>query len=367
MTLVPARLRGVGRYPLAGTLGLALRHLPSGLVPPAARDRVLRVAGRIPAALTRAAYLECRLRRGPDPVDLIFRVERDGAEILAGRHPGVDPARLLACGAAWRGVADFCRAWLEGAAPEWALVRHLWLELDLDAPSAGDAPVPPPSVFVAFDDGPTVGMDTEAVLRLMERVLEPLAPGAVAGDTRARLAGVLDRRPAGAAVPYAGVMLSRPRQAVRLYLNRVAGEAVPTLLNEVGWPEDQRREAAGAVAAMAAAGAPPVGMLHLDVLEGALLPRLGVEYTLERREQLRGRVAERGFLDALVARGLCEPGRRDALLAWPGYDLLTLRHELWPSLLARRVNCIKMVHEPDREPQVKAYLLTFHQPHLGRR
>jgi hypothetical protein len=366
VTVEAARPPGVGRYPLAGTLGLAARHLPDGLIPPAARQRVLWVAGRIPAALTRAAYLECRLREGPDPVDLIFRVEREGAEILAGRHPGVDPARLLACGPAWRAVADFCRAWLDGTGPEWSLVRHLWLELDLDAPPLPGAPVPPPSVFVALDDDATAAMDTDALLALFQTVLEPLAPGAMDGDTRTRIGELLDRRPAGAAVPYAGVMLARPRQAVRVYLSRVESAAVPRLLNEAGWPEDQGREAAEAVAAMAAAGAPEVGMLHLDVLEGALLPRLGVEYTLDRRTQIRGRVAEEAFLDALAARGLCEPERRDALLAWPGYELLTLRHELWPSRLARRVNCIKMVHEPDREPQMKAYLLTFHQPHFAR-
>ena len=359
--------RGVGRYPLAGTLGIATRHVPPVLVAGPARERVLRVAGRIPAALTRAAYLECRLLPGPEPVDLIFRVERAGAEILAGRHPGVDPSRLLACGPAWRAVADFCRAWLDGDGPEWALVRHLWLELDLDDPGLpGAPPLPQPSVFVAFDDDATAALGTDAVLDLVARVVRPLAPSAMDADTRARLRGVLERRPPGAAVPYAGVMLSRPRQAVRVYLSRVPGAAVPGLLNEVGWPEDQGRMAAEVVAVMRDAGAPEVGMLHLDVLEDALLPRLGVEYTLERRAQIRGRVAERAFLDALAERGLCEPARRDALLAWPGYELLTLRHELWPSLLARRVNCIKLVHEPDREPQMKAYLLAFHQPHLTR-
>jgi hypothetical protein len=367
VTQAAARPRGVGRYPLAGTLGLATRHAAPVLVGEEARARLLWVAGRIPAALTRAAYLECRLREGPEPVDLIFRVERAGAEILAGRHPGVDPARLLACGPAWRAVADFCRAWLDGEGPEWALVRHLWLELDLDDPGiAGAPPLPPPSVFVALDDDATVSMTTDEVLSLVARVVQPLAPGAMDDDTRARLRGVLERRPAGAAVPYAGVMLSRPRQAVRVYLSRVAGADVPGLLNEVGWPEDQGRMAAEVVAEMAAAGAPEVGMLHLDVLEGALLPRLGVEYTLERRAQIRGRVAEQAFLEALAERGLCDAQRRDALLSWPGYELLTLRHELWPSLLARRVNCIKLVHEPDREPQMKAYLLAFHQPHLPR-
>lgn len=362
-----ARPRGVGRYPLAGTLGLATRHVPPVLVPPAARDRVLRVAGRIPAALTRAAYLECRLREGPEPVDLIFRVERAGAEILAGCHPGVDPAHLLDGGPAWRAVARFCRAWLDGGDPAWALVRHLWLELDLDDPGFPGGPsLPQPSVFFALDDDATAGMGTDAVLDVLQRVMEPLAPHAMDARTRARLGEVLERRPAGAAVPYAGVMLSRPRQAVRVYLSRVPGAAVPGLLNEAGWPEDQGRMAAEVVGTMRDAGAPEVGMLHLDVLEGALLPRLGVEYTLDRHAQIRGRIAEQAFLDALAERGLCEPARRDALAAWPGYELRTLRHELWPSLLARRVNCIKLVHEPDRVPQMKAYLLAFHQPHVPR-
>lgn len=362
-----ARPRGVGRYPLAGTLGLSTRHAPDVLVPPAWRERVMWVAGRVPAALTRAAYLECRLREGPDPVDLIFRVERAGAEILAGRHPGVDPGRLLACGPAWRAVADFCRAWLDGEGPAWACVQHLWLELDLDAPAVpGGPPLPPPSVFVALDEDVTGGLDTEALISLVARVVEPLAPAAMDADTRARIRGVLDRRPPGASVPYAGVMLSRPRQAVRVYLSRVECGAVPGLLHDVGWPEDEERTAAEAVRTMSAAGAPGIGMLHLDVLEGALLPRLGVEYTLERHAQIRGRVAEQPFLEALAGMGLVDPERRDALLSWPGYEVLTLRHELWPSLLARRVNCIKLVHEPDRVPQMKAYLLTFHQPHLRR-
>jgi hypothetical protein len=361
----PARPRGVGRYPLAGTLGLTSRHAPETLVSAEARERVLWAAGRIPAALTRAAYLECRLRRGPEPVDLIFRVEREGAEILAGRHPGVDPGRMLACGPAWRAVAAFCRAWLDGDDPAWKLVRHLWLELDLDAPVIpGGPPLPSPSVFVALNDAATADMDTEQLLDLVGKVVRPLAPDAMDADTVARLRGVLQRRPRGAAVPYAGVMLSRARQAVRVYLSRVPGALVPGLLNEVGWPEDQGRMAAEVVETMRDAGAPEIGMLHLDVLEGALLPRLGVEYTLDRHAQIRGRVAEQRFLDTLAEWGLCEPERHEALRAWPGYEVVTLRHELWPSLLARRVNCIKLVHEPDREPQMKAYLLTFHQPHL---
>lgn len=365
MTAAAARARGAGRFPLAGTLGLAARHAGPELVPDDARQRVIRVAGRIPAALTRAAYLECRLRDGPDPVDLIFRVEKPGAEILAGRNPAIGAGQLGGGGAAWDAVRALCGAWLDGGDPAWARVRHLWLELDLDAPSGpGAPPVPPPSVFLAFEDDATAAMDADALLALLDVVLAPLVPGGMDAESRARLRGVLLRRPPGAAMPYAGIMLSRPRPAVRVYLSRVPGAAVPALLDQVGWPEEETRDAARVLGELHAGVSPELGMLHLDVLEGALLPRLGLEYTLERGPQVKGRVAERRFVDRLVECGLCRPERRDALLAWPGYEVHTLRHELWPSWLIRRVNCIKLVHEPDREAQAKAYLLAFHQPYL---
>jgi hypothetical protein len=368
VTEAAARPRGAGRYPLAGTLGLATRHAAPVLLPGPARERVIWVAGRIPAPLTRAAYLECRLRDGPDPVDLIFRVEREGAEILAGRNPAIGPGHLRGCGPAWRQVAALCGAWLDAPHPAWSLVRHLWLELDLDAPAApGAPPVPSPSVFLALEDDATVGMDAATLLEVLCTLLEPLAPGGVDPDSRRRVLSVLERRPPGAAVPYVGVMLSRARQAVRVYLSRVQARAVPGLLDRVGWPEDQARHAAGVLAQVAAGETPPLGMLHLDVLEGALLPRLGLEYTFERKAQVRGQIVERAFLDRLVECGLCRPERRDALLAWPGYEVRTLRHELWPSWLIRRVNCVKLVHEPDREAQAKAYLLAFHQPYLRAR
>lgn len=359
------RPRGAGRFPLAGTLGPAARHAAPALVSHAARERVIWVAGRIPAALTRAAYLECRLRGDPGPVDLIFRVERTGAEILAGRNPAIGPGHLRGGGPAWDAVSALCAAWLDGRHTAWSLVRHLWVELDLDAPAApGAPPVPAPSVFLALDDDATAAMDADALLGVIQAVLAPLQPGGMDAASRARIHGVLRRRPPGAAVPYAGIMLSRARQAVRVYLSRVPGAAVPALLDQVGWPEEETRDTARVLGAVENGTAPPLGMLHLDVLEGALLPRLGLEYTLQRRAQVRGEIVERAFVDRLVECGLCAPERRDALLAWPGYEVRTLRHELWRSWFIRRVNCIKLVHEPGRLAEAKAYLLAFHQPYL---
>ena len=359
------RPEGVARYSLAGTLAPAARHAAASLLPPAERERLLRVAGLLPAVLTRAAYLECRLGAVGGPVDLIFRVEQAGAEILAGRNPRVDPAPLLGHGPAWAAVGALCRAWVEGAAPHWRAVQHLWLELDLDD-APGDGRLPAPSVFVALDERVTVGGTAGAAGELLEAVLAPLRPGGMDPATRTRLQEVLSRRPPAAAVPYVGVMLSRSRAPIRLYLSRICAEGIPATLHDVGWAEGAVAEMEETVEAIRTPDGPRIGMLHVDLLDGALLPRLGLEFTFRRRPQLRGRMVEGPFLDRLVERGLAAPERRAALDAWPGGERRTLRHELWPSWLLRRVNCVKLVLDAEAEPQAKAYLLAFHQPALRR-
>ena len=103
-------------------------------------------------------------------------------------------------------------------------------------------------------------------------------------------------------------------------------------------------------------------MAHLDFAGGSTLPCVGVELTLGRREQLRGTIAEAAFLDRLVGLDLCTAEKRRALDAWPGHTVGVLPHELWRSVLARRVNCVKLVHVPGEAPRVKGYLLARWSP-----
>jgi hypothetical protein len=106
-------------------------------------------------------------------------------------------------------------------------------------------------------------------------------------------------------------------------------------------------------------------LLHLDVA-GDVGHRVGIEYVFSRSEQLRGHVAETGFLDHLEALGLCSPAKRSGLSAWAGYSTERLPHELWQSLLVRRLNHVKLVLSPDAPPQAKAYLSFHHVPRTRR-
>jgi hypothetical protein len=346
-------------YTVAQTMDVVAGHVPGALVDADAWRVARAVAARLPAACARGFYLECRLSAASPSVDWIVRVDETGRDALAGRGPGPHLPPDLRADPVWQRVARFCAEWSDDPRLR-RTVTHLWLEFDLD----GDAPpVPRPSVFAAFDQQTVAGLADDEWAVLLDQVLRHLGPEVIAPATRRALHTAVARRPPGAQIPYVGSMLARPVQPVRLYLAWVPAPRLPGALHEMGWPG-----APGELSALLErmdgpipGAAPDTGMAHLDV-DGEVLPRVGVEFTFRRVEQLRGTLVEAPFLEHLVSLGLCADGKRKGLLAWPGHEIVTLPHELWPSVVARRVNCVKLLHDPGQAPQAKGYLLTRWAP-----
>lgn len=344
-------------YSVAGTLAEHAPHAAPGLVTPAAWRALRETCALFPAALTRAVYLECRLREGAGQVDLVLKVEEPGRAILAGENPAVRLPDALRAEPGWQRVAELCARWGREGSLLRRAVSHLWLEVDLPP---GDAPrgVPRPSLFAALRPETAGARSAEPWAALLAEVAAALLPAGLDGATRSSVLEALGRRPRGVEVPYLGVMLPRPEAAVRIYLRGLAGDALPRYLRSVGWPG--RPGELAAAHDLAGPDRPAAGMIHVDVA-GEVLPRMGIEHTLARPPQLRGVLEEQAFLRRLVSRGACTEAKHAGLLAWPGYRCGTLPHELWQSVLARRVNCVKTVCGP-AGPEAKGYLLAYHVP-----
>lgn len=364
---------GMPAWTLAGTLAHVVPHLDAALVPPPALARVEAVARRLPAALASWLYLEARLGEAPAPdapVDLIVMLDARGGDLLAGRNPALalDPALLAH--PAWRAAQGFARAWRDAASPLHVGVDDAWLEFDLAAAgrdAAGDA-LPAPSLFVDFAPAAYGDPDRAARVRLLEAAVDGTGamPAPAARDAIARAVHAL---PDDAAAVYLGLMLARAGAPARLCVSGLAGDALARWLDAIGWGGD-----AGAVAALVhevgalddGAHARPA-IVHVDVGDAGVLPRLGLEYPFARRPQLEGRIAESGLLAWLAGRGLLHAAKARALAAWPGYETRTLAHELWPSILARRVNHVKLVVDDAGRWEAKGYLCAFHEPRRPRR
>jgi hypothetical protein len=297
-------------------------------------ERLHRLARALPGECP--GVLEARLASGVSPVDLSL--------CLRTAHE----ARNLT----W--LPDSTReflsrwSWPEG---DLAPVRSVWLELDLDRTQPGGTPAP-------------------VVCAKLPRVLDPrwltgtLLPALqgrpLRNGQRDLILVCLDALPPSATLLYVFNLQARGSDAIRL---EIFG------LEPAGIPGYFRRLAPGVVHAVEPVVPLFEGVerLHLsfDVTE-EILPRVGLEGSFPRQPRREPRWAV--FFERLVERGLCSPAKRDAALAWPGYDTFWTAPERWPitemgprGICIRTLSHLKVVCAPDREPEAKAYL-TFGPP-----
>lgn len=341
---------------LASSLEKVDRELPVALVPAAARARLYGTATHFPAPLARWIYLECRLDADAGRTDLIVGLERAGRAILAGEDPAT-PLRATA-DPFWRRLRDLCRAERARRASN---ITFLWLEFDLDS----GAPARPPTPGVFLDLADAVCAHPARAARVMDAALRVLGHPA-RHPLRLVRDRCLERLPRAATVPTFGLFPARDPDGLRICFAGVPLDTLPDHLADIGWPASTRR-LRRTLAALDPTGSPPhARLIHLD-LGPELHSGLGIEFAFDRTAQLRGRIPERAFLDRLVRLGLCSAAKRDALLAWPGATVTTFDHELWPSILIRRLHHIKLVIHPGGRLEAKAYLCFYHRPRLPAR
>ncbi len=294
--------------------------------------RLRRLATALPGQCQ--GTLEVRLASGAAPVDLSLRLRTaDDARVTTARLPSSP-------------IGTFLLRWTEAGEP-FAPVRSIWLEFDLDRMPAEE--VPAPVVCAKLPKGADPGWLTGTFLPALQD--RPLST-----DQRARILSCLDALPPSASLLYVFSLRARGSDAVRLeifgmepaeilnYLERMAPEMVSTVETVAPFFAGAER-------------------LHLsfDVTD-AILPRIGIEGSFPRQPSREPRW--KPFFEHLVQRGLCSPAKRDAALAWPGYDTFWTAPERWPvaeigprGVCLRTLSHVKIVCRPDRGPEAKAYLV----------
>jgi len=348
-------------WTMAVTLDRLTPHLPPALVTNEDRERLRGICARLPAALSNWVYLECRLAAGTTPVDLAVNVDHRGRDILAGDYPATTLDNELTSHPAWVRIRALARRWADTGTDLHDAVESLWLEFD--APKVEEG-VPVPGVFVDFDHTFLEGMATAAAAPLIVESVAPLLGAAIHASTQRNIRRCIANLSENARVIYVGVMLSRAAadDTVRLCVVGLLRHQLLPYLHSVGWEgEAVTLTDLTTMLASADAAAAEVTIVHLDIDRVGVRPSVGLEYPFARRSQLLGSVSETRLLDCLVERGLCAPSKRDALAQWPGHEFATMAHELWPSLLARRINHVKLVCGGPRPVEAKAYLCFNHE------
>jgi hypothetical protein len=314
--------------PLTATLDLVAPSLPAALVPPESYARVRAVATQLPAALAHWVFLECHLSAAPARTDLTVGVDFTEADVLGMLDR-------------WRRLAAFGRRWSDVETVWHRHIDRVWLEFDLEPD--GDVG---PSLFFELRSRESWLSVVDAVTRLLP-------------STRRLLGQCVAQLPPSGRVLYIGIFPPRKSATVRLCIGGIPDDEIPDYLARVEWPGDTEALAADLVACRAAHGE-GVGVLDLDIA-ARLEPRLGLEYMFRRDAQARCRLDDPGLLDALVERGWCSDAQRHALSTWPAATRVIMPHELWESVLHRRLNHVKLTFAVDRVREAKAYLSVGHE------
>jgi hypothetical protein len=340
---------GSSMFSLAGTIDYIAPRLQGALVAPEALTAVRALAESIPASLTSWIDFECRLREGRPQVDLSVRIDRRARD----RFARYSRERAAASGgAAWHRAAALGQAWADPATSTSVAVGGLWLEFDL---AAGiDPATAPPRLFIDFVRQAPAPADR---LDILADALAPITGSPRPEWLRAGIHRCVHALPAAAGIVYVGLPADDRVTAVRLCVIGMDEADAAGYLETVGWPGDvavlDRRPGSGRARG---------GIVHLDLDDrGGIGSRIGLEYPLRRRPQVKGVVADTALLDHLVASGACAAAKREAMLAWPGCELGVLPHEIWPSLVMRRVSHVKFVCDRDEPFEAKAYLCVAHE------
>jgi hypothetical protein len=171
-----------------------------------------------------------------------------------------------------------------------------------------------------------------------------------------------------------GLMLSRGAGAVRLCIRLHSAERIVEYLAGVGWPGDEAglRDVLEPVARS-------VDRVLLDIDVGETVgAKIGLECYFDRNSQPGREPRWDAFLNFLVSQGLCTPGKREALLAYPGFVDQNAEGMPWPAALRRAsrllggrslstfirsLHHVKIVYRPGAPPEAKAYLAGNHHWH----
>ena len=359
-------------HSLATTLEAVRPYLQHPLASQETLRRLGAAIDHLPAAVAKMLYFECRLREAAPQVDLVLAVYPRGAVIL-GQHEEFigEPAPVW-----WVRLQAFCRQWV--ASPSLAAwVDHIWLEYDIAADSAAAdvttigrwSDSPEPGIFISLAKLSTV-RDYQLIpwLECVSTAVEAITGKGLAKCVRHSLQICVEALPPSTAIAYIGLMTHRPTPIIRVCLANMPVKSIAQYVTTVTTTSPRQLGMATELAAYdySSDGESQVSMLHLDISpERGVLSRVGLERLFSRRSQRHGQIldADRFLLATLARRGLCADDKQEALLTWPGQSVAVLPHELWWSLIDRRINHVKFVLDDDAGIDAKAYLLLSYLCH----
>ena len=343
---------------------------------------IISIARHFPGNLTSFLGFECRLGESDKRADWAFAISgigRDRQVLSKLLKNGYLPDHFFQRGE-WHHIRNFAAAWADPNSILKEKIQCFWLEFDMpDALSE----IPIPGVFFGPAKLPqdASNNDISQYEWLITTALPLLKGERLSKSIESRLKKCIKLMPENATLFQVGALLSRSANGVRLCVNRMQVTQILPYLKAIGW-FDETGEFTSLIAELE--GKADRFVLSFDVTDEGIGSRLGIELSFNSN-QFQQEIRWRHLFDYLVEKGLCLPEKRDALLSYPGTaekeeyfsggilkPLTSVSRnldEIQSSTIVRYINHVKIVYQPGRTLEAKAYpavrLFEFQQEHTN--
>jgi len=323
------------------------------------------------------AIIECRIGRDSEPGDFSLRVmsEDNGRDIFSGFNPNWMLPHDLMVEPLWQRISDFCQLWSDEKSIINRHVDTLWMEFDYGASKNG---IPLPCIF--FDTpyyenirsmdlspctcsipkkGDYLQNPYKETERIIDLAYECLLAKSISPAIRNNLLHCLSVLPVNAKIQQIGIMPARQSDSVRVCILI----PVKKVLNYLSDIKATNHIHLHRINDMLDIYSEKI-LLDLDI-NTVVSSKIGFEIKPKAKDLWPA------LLDHLLKERLCSKSNHKALLSWPGYSekfskirdihQISLRcpnfKDIMNSILwVRRLNHIKIVHQPGRQLEAKAYL-----------
>lgn len=334
-------------YSMQDYLKIVTPNLHSDLVSLEALSHIQSLTETLPS-LSLAGF-ECRLGANQSRVDFSISLPRLTMNL---------PQQFLVH-PVWQFFQNLCQDWTEPTSLLYQEVKRVWMEFDLDSEQLQ---VPLPCIFLQFESGSV--RNAETLNQIAHRLLGQVSP-----LVESNLRQCVDSLPAEATISHLGTMLSRQSKAVRVNAKGISPEQLSDYLIQIGWSDPTKTFS---ILISTLSKLVDSIILSFDVGD-TILPRIGLECFQNNQPHVEPQWQP--FLNYLVETGLCDPAKKNALLAWTGISQRSSVPDLWPdnigfgdrflgsrafSIFWRNINHIKIVYQPGILLEAKGYLAFGH-------
>ena len=344
----------------------AAPHIPQTLISNQNLFEIQNLANNFTENLTSFLIFESMLNSYDARSDYCFAVSSKNGEreILANFIKSGHLADKFLKQSEWKQLGNFARSWTDPNSILYDNVIGLWFEFDT-ASILPDAPAP--SIFIQPTSHYTITGDVSAQHTWITKSALPLLLGRpLSNIVEEKVLECIKKLPLESSLFQIGTMLSRKDDEIRLVIKRIEADQIIPYLTSIGWSDDENNSLLTLLEEIKNKVTRIV--LHISVGE-KVNPKVGIECSFypDKYHQEQGWAK---FLDYLLEKGLCNKEKLSALLKFPGIEpqdqdeefnpknctpSVMIPEENYSSALIRYVSHIKLVYQPNKTVEAKAY------------